>query len=206
MGEQASVRGATEAETTVVGLDERAWLPRHCRGDAAAFAELVGAYRTPVYGYLVRCGVPPAARDDLFQETFLRIHAAAGSYQPSRPLRPWLFTILANLVRNYFRDRAQQLLQPDPAASDPSDPGPGPQQGAELDQTLGWLEQAIAALPLAQREVLVLAAIQELPQQEVADTLQMPVATVKTHLRRARLHLLEAKAYREQQEDTDGGL
>ncbi len=51
----------------VVDLDERAWLARHCRGDSTAFPALLEAYRRPVYGYLVRCGVAAADRDDLFQ-------------------------------------------------------------------------------------------------------------------------------------------
>ncbi len=83
----------------VVDLEERTWLSRHCRGDASAFPALLEAYRRPVYGYLVRSGVAEANRDDIFQNIFLKIHAAARSYDPTRPLRPWLFTIVANTVR-----------------------------------------------------------------------------------------------------------
>ena len=93
-----------EPMETVVNLDERHWLARHCRGDRDAFGELMNAYQAPLYGYLVRCGVPAASRDDVFQEIFVKVHLAAASYQPSRPLRPWLFTIAANSVRNYLRD------------------------------------------------------------------------------------------------------
>ena len=87
----------------VVDLEERSWLPRHCNGDQAAFPALLEAYRRPIYSYLVRTGVAQAQRDDLFQSIFLKIHSAAASYQPSRPLAPWLFTIVANSVRNHFR-------------------------------------------------------------------------------------------------------
>ena len=52
----------------------------------------------------------------------------------------------------------------------------------------------MAALPLAQREVLVLTAIGGLHQQEVAEALDLPLNTVKTHLRRARLALAKALA------------
>ena len=66
----------------------------------------MAAYRRPVYSYLVRSGVADADRDDVFQGIFLKIHTAAGSYDPTRPLAPWLFTIVANSVRNHFRDRS----------------------------------------------------------------------------------------------------
>ena len=46
-------------EQRVVELEERTWLPRHCRGDSTAFPALLEAYRRPVYTYLVRFGVAP---------------------------------------------------------------------------------------------------------------------------------------------------
>ena len=73
-----------------VPLDETSLLPRHRQGDQYAFPELLECYRSPVYGYLVRCGIGASARDDLFQEIFAKIHRAAASYQSDRPLKPWL--------------------------------------------------------------------------------------------------------------------
>jgi RNA polymerase sigma-70 factor (ECF subfamily) len=177
----------------VVNLDERNWLPRHCRGDGQAFAELVNAYQSPVYGYLVRCGVPPAARDDVFQEIFVKIHLAAASYQPSRPLRPWLFTIAANSVRNHFRNEGRRS-----AARAPEEDLPctdhGPRALAEIQETVAWLEDALPALPFAQREVLLLGSVGGLRLQEIATVLDMPLNTVKTLSRRARMGLGKALA------------
>ena len=59
------------------------------------------------------------------------------------------------------------------------------------------LVRQIHRLPLAQREVLVLACIENLPQKEVAEILGLPVNTVKTHLRRARLVLVDRLAQRD---------
>src|SRR6476469_1247313 len=94
---------------------ERDLLVRHRNGDAQAFAELVARYRRPVYGYLLRCGLEAAVCDDLFQEVFATIHRAAGTYQSDRPVRPWVFTITANVVRSYYRGtRLREVaLQPD---------------------------------------------------------------------------------------------
>ena len=181
-----------QAATPVVDLEERGWLPRHCCGDAAAFPALLQAYRRPVYSYLLRCGVEAADRDDLFQAIFLKIHAAARSYDPARPLAPWIFTIVANAVRNHFRGVA---MAPESLLSDElADPQPGPEQIARAREEVDRLEAALKTLPLAQREVLVMVTILERPQQEVAEALGLPLNTVKTQLRRARLALVKAMA------------
>ena len=74
---------------------------------------------------------------------------------------------------------------------------PDSQQLAEARETAAWVEKAIAALPFSQREVVVLCCIEQLPQDDVAAALGMPVNTVKTHLRRARIALAQALARRQ---------
>jgi RNA polymerase sigma-70 factor (ECF subfamily) len=192
---------STERQLDVVDLEERTWLTRHCRGEASAFPVLLEAYRRPVYGYLVRSGVAAADRDDIFQNIFLKIHAAAETYDPARPLAPWLFTIVANTVRNHFRAQAVAITtvpRDDPLDPfDPRDPNPGPEHIAEARETVAWLEEALLALPQVQREVLLLITIVGLRQQDVADSLSLPLNTVKTHLRRARLALAAGLANRD---------
>ena len=181
-----------EPAETVVNLDERNWLVRHCRGDGAAFAELMKAYQAPVYGYLVRCGVRPANRDDVFQEIFVKIHLAAASYEPSRALRPWLFTIAANSVRNHLRDEGRRRGAGDADADSRASADHGPQALTEIGETLVWLEQALPRLPFEQREVLLLGAVGGLRLTDIARVLELPLNTVKTLTRRARLNLAKA--------------
>ncbi len=183
-----------ESMEAVVNLDERNWLPRHCRGEREAFGELMRAYQASVYGYLVRCGVPSASRDDVFQEIFVKIHLAAASYQPSRPLRPWLFTIAANSVRNHLRDEGRHRVSGDLHAGNEPSGGHDPLALAEIQETVAWLEQALPALPLQQREVLLLGSIGGLRLQDIASVLDIPLNTVKTLTRRARMGLARALA------------
>ena len=198
-----------ERQQDVVDLEERTWLTRHCRGDASAFPALLEAYRRPVFGYLVRNGVAEADRDDIFQSIFLKIHAAAQSYDPTRPLGPWLFTIVANTVRNHFRAQAvpfTMVPRDDPLDPlDPPDPNPGPEHIAEARETIAWLEEALLALPPVQREVLLLVTIVGLRQQDAANSLNLPLNTVKTHLRRARLALAAGLADRDAPAGGTGG-
>lgn len=198
MPAEASEQGDGVDARLVVDLGERGWLPRHVLGDPTAFPALVGAYRRPIYGYLVRSGIAPAERDDVFQTVFLRVHQAAGRYQPSRPLKPWLFTIVANTVRNHLRDghAARSSLSEDGPPDLPDDQ-PGTERVLEARQTMAWIEDAIAELPQAQRQVLLLVSVAELAQHEVAEVMDIPLNTVKTQLRRARLRLAEARLRRE---------
>jgi RNA polymerase sigma-70 factor (ECF subfamily) len=177
---------------------EQSLLIRHRAGDATAFPQLIADYRRPVYSYLIRCGVAEADRDDLFQEVFIKIHHAGSSYDPSRPHHPWLFTIVANTVRTYVRKRkVQAMVFAEPPKQEPKSTDADAARHAIAKQTAGWLERQIQKLPLGQREVLILTCVEHLPQREVAVVLGLPVNTVKTHLRRARLALVERLEQRE---------
>lgn len=175
--------------------DEQPLLTRHVAGDTRAFPQLIAEYRRPVYSYLIRCGVAEADRDDLFQEIFIKIHRAAAQYRDDRPLHPWLFTIVANTVRTYYRKKkVREMVFADASGPEPQAPAADSERQAMARQTAAWLEGEIQKLPLAQREVLILTCIENLPQKEVAEVLGLPINTVKTNLRRARLALIARRA------------
>jgi RNA polymerase sigma-70 factor (ECF subfamily) len=189
----------------VAESEERTWLTRHLQGDENACPALLEAYRRPVYGYLVRNGVAAADRDDVFQSIFLKVHAGAKAYDPARPLAPWLFTIVANTVRNTRRGGiALVAVTSNDEASDLPDPNPGPEHIAEARETVAWLERALAALPPDQREVLLLVTVVGMLQEEAARSLDLPLNTVKTRLRRARLTLAAGLAERDEPAESTG--
>ena len=164
-------------------------LLRFRNGDPEAFAFVVREYQASVYGYLFRCGVDASARDDLFQDIFLRVHRGAAGYQLDRSFKPWLFTIAVNTVRSYFRKcRVRKLVYCDQEATDLN---PNGEQVAEARETAEWLEAAIAGLPEAQREVVGLVCAEHMKQSEAAEVLRIPLSTVKTLLRRARIALAQ---------------
>ena len=167
-------------------------LVAHRDGDREAFSQLVERYRRPVFGYLVRCGIAEADRDDVFQDIFIKIHQRADQYDAGRPLHPWLFTVVANTVRTYLRKQKLRSYFVWEPAPDIKDDAPDAESLASAQQTKAWLERAIQALPMPQREVLILATIENLPLKDIASILDMPINTVKTHVRRARMRLVES--------------
>jgi RNA polymerase sigma-70 factor (ECF subfamily) len=179
-------------------LDQRMLLKRHADGDSEAFAELVAEFRGPVYGYLLRTGMDAATCDDLFQEIFLKIHRSAHTHQPDRPLKPWIFTVAANTVRSYFRKKKIPVVPEEHAPLEglPDDELDSGQAVVEAKETAAWLEENLRKLPTMQRQVVILCCIEHMAQKDVAEVLELPVNTVKTHLRRARITLARSLARR----------
>jgi RNA polymerase sigma-70 factor (ECF subfamily) len=154
-------------------------------GDGRAFELLVARHHVAVHRFVARrIGVTDA--EDIVSETFEVALRRAGSYRPlTEHALPWLLGIATNVLRRFVR-REQAMLRAyartgvDPAtnASDgPTVTDPELQRG---------LAAALAALRPEHREVLLLRALGELSQAEIAAALEVPEGTVKGWLHRAR--------------------
>lgn len=186
------------AEVIPIASDpDRDLLQHHHGGDRAAFAQLMKNYANPIYGYMTRSGVSAGDRDDLFQEVFCKVHQASKTKMPTGPVRPWVFRIAVNTVRDHFRRkkvRSVVTLDAEPAKQETADDSP--QASAEAKETAAFLEQEIQKLPLAQREALLLSSVAGLGIRDAASVLGEPAETVKTRLRRARAALAKAMSRR----------
>ena len=180
-----------QARGKLIGLDRRELLLDHANGDKEAFAELMSIYRAPVYTYLVRLGIEGAARDDLFQEVFIKIHCAASAYDPAFALVPWIYTIVANTARSFYRKERIRGLSGESIEMEASQE-PASDEKLAARETALWLQAALKKLPFDQREVLLLCSTGSLQQEDVGKILNMPHNTVKTNLRRARMSLAKA--------------
>lgn len=176
-------------------IEERSWLAQHLKGDKQAFAKLMQTYRKPIYSYLVRCGLDKSTRDDLFQDIFFKIHKSAQQYDPANKLSPWLFTIAANTVKNHIRDQKPDHTQMSLDIDEVHelhlvDSAPTPEKHTDASHSIKWLQQALQELPESQAQALNLAIIDGLKIKEVAAILNLPISTIKTHIRRARQSLV----------------
>lgn len=125
-----------------------------------------------------------AAADDLVQDTLERGLHKAAQWRPDSDLRAWLFSIMHNL-------RVDQLRRPGlnmtPAGDEPAD-APVRADQADLLEVRD-LDTALARLPEAQREVLLLVALEDMPYDVIARTLDLPIGTVMSRLSRGRERL-----------------
>lgn len=180
----------------VVSVEERFLLRRHLAGDEEAFGRLIDLTGGRVMGYLRRGGIPREDAEELFQEVFSRIHRSAASYQPDRPLLPWVFAIVVNVARTWHRRRKVRSIVHGGEVDLSRSREPDGLDVLEARETARWLDGQIARLPTDQAEALQLCCVERMDQAEVACLLGVPVPTVKTRLRRARLALLEARRRR----------
>ena len=186
--------------TTHQPPDDDQLIARHLRGDAEAFGELVRRYGPLIWGLTARYGLRREERDDVFQEVFLRLHRGASTYRGGRPLRPWLLAIAVNTTRSYLtRDRSREALAERPEERRVA-PDPDGRQLAEAAETLDFLSEELDRLPLARREVVLLCAVHRLEMADVSAILDLPLGTVKTHLRKGRLALARALERRQASE------
>ena len=167
----------------------------HRQGDTCAFESLVRRYADPLLGFLVRTTNDRAAAEDLFQETFLRVHQKAGSFRPGARFKSWLYAIAAHLAVDRHRRRARApTLSLDAGEEDRlidhlPDSAPGPAQAADAADQRAQVRAAVETLSPRQRTTLELAYFEGLSYPEVAAAMGCTVGTVKTQVSRA-LHIL----------------
>lgn len=128
---------------------------------------------------------------DVAQEAFVRAFRHLDSYDPARPFRPWLLRIVANAARQAVarRRRGGDLPGDLPEAADGN---PGPEAVALERERWAGLRRAVAALPPAERSVLLLRYREDLTYKELAQALGWPMSLVKNRLSRARRRVAEA--------------
>lgn len=128
-----------------------------------------------------------ALADDLVQDTAARAIEKQHLYDPSRPLRSWLYAILRNLFINNVRKRSQfQVVKTVDELVDGEDA-----VAAEQEQglSLKLITEAMARLPEQHREVIALVSLEEMSYRDVSEILGVPMGTVMSRLSRAREQL-----------------
>ncbi len=174
---------------------DEALLAAHIAGAPGAFDHLVRRYADELYAFFARFVGNRTAADDLVQDTFLQVHLAAGSFDPERTFKPWLYTIAANKARDFMRARRRRPAQSlDQAAGDPDGPSPAAlleadspavSENSETDEQRRRVQAVVAAMPEHLQLILVLGYYQKLPYAEIANVLDIPVGTVKSRLHSA---------------------
>ncbi len=158
--------------------------------DLATVFKAEGHY---VWNTFRRLGVRDADLKDLTQEFFLSLHRLLSSYDPSRPIRPWLFTIAYRMaLRHIERTKREHLVGELDTAVDIADPK------VDLDRHVTVLEdrdlvlRALESVPIERRAVFVLADIDEVAVPEIALQFEIPLNTAYSRLRLARQDFRQA--------------
>jgi len=155
-------------------------------GASAAFGKLVLRYRRLAISVAYRICGDAALAEDVAQDAFVRVWSRLSEFRPDGNFKAWLTRITANMTIDAVRRRRPQVDIEDLALEAP---GQGPESAAVSSERAGVVRAALMRLPVQSRTILVLREYQSLSYQEIADTLDVPLGTVKSRLSDARRRL-----------------
>jgi len=166
-------------------------LLRAKKGEASACDELARDHRQATYIFALQLVGNADDAMDLAQEAMLRFFSTLDRFQAGRAVRPWLFAIVRNLARDFWRRgklrRHQSLDENVPDLSRAlADPGANPEQATLAAERRHRLWRAVSLLPATKREILVLRDFHDLSYAEIAQVLRIPIGTVMSRLHAAR--------------------
>ena len=171
------------------------------KGREAAYRELIGRYQRPVFSLIYRLIRDREKAEDLAQETFIKVLNALDRYDPSYKFSSWIFKIAHNTSLDHLRKKEPHLLSLDgsPTAESASEieattisalsTEETPEDYAASRELGATLEAAIGKLRPEYRTAIVLCHVEGRPYEEIAETMGVPLGTVKTYIHRARNEL-----------------
>ena len=169
---------AVEAETPDLLTQAKA-------GDQPAFASLVRRHQNMVFSIALHMLRSRPAAEDMAQEVFLELYRSLGRLESDAHLVSWLRRVASHRCIDEIRRRNHRPESDRRAARG------GPHAGGARDFVAGRLQALVAGLPRERRMVVVLRYQEEMDPTEIADALNMPMNTVKSHLRRSIAALRE---------------
>lgn len=194
--EVEQVTMATDFAPELDAADDERLITLAQQGDLDAFNQLVTRHERSVFSVCLRILRDTAAAEDATQDTFLKAWTASHTFRGGM-VRPWLLRIATN--RCYDTIRAQnrrqadsldaELYEVEPAWSSHVEPSEDPEAFAARVELSGYLEQALADLPVDQRTVVMLSDVHGYAYEEIASILDIAVGTVKSRISRGRARL-----------------
>ena len=186
------------AKADLKKLTDAQLLTRYAAGEEAAFHLIVNRYKDGLYSFLRQFLNRQDLVEDVFQETFLQLFTSRDSFDDTRPLRPWLFTIAANKAKDALRKWQRTSAIPIGTIADAQDLSfdevlntltaseiSMPHEELEKNETALRVGRIIMNMPENLREILILAYFNKFSYKQMAEILSIPIGTVKSRLHTA---------------------
>jgi RNA polymerase sigma-70 factor (ECF subfamily) len=183
--------------------EDRELVRRCLKGDQDAYRILLAKYERPVYGLVRRMIKDEEDARDLAQEAFIRAFKKLQQFDQERKFSSWLFRIANNLCIDHYRRRklatvpmVRRVAGEEEESWDLPDTGPSPADRFSDRERSRRLLAAIESLPPVYRMVILLRHQRGLAYDEIAETMELPLGTVKARIHRAH-RLLKEKLTRQ---------
>lgn len=173
---------------------ERKLLRRAAAGDRAAAEECIRAHQGQLYAYILRLSGRPDVAEDIVQEAFVRVLTNLDRFDERYRFSTWIFTIARRLYVNAMQ-KLKPVYETDIVGSwqgGRHDPDAAMIRDEVGSNARDELARALQLLPDDQREVVVLFHQLDWPIARIAEHMEMPEGTVKSHLHRGRKRLRAA--------------
>jgi len=179
---------AAAAEAAALGGEERSLVERHRYGDPGAFEEIYERFGEMVFNLALRLAGDREEAADLTQETFLRVYRHLGKFGGRSTLKTWVYRVALNHCRSRLARRRPPArpIEAEDGRFEPVDPARGPEARALAGDAGRRVTSALAALPPAFREAVVLRDLEGLTYEEIAEVLGMRIGTVRSRIARGR--------------------
>ncbi len=170
------------------------------KGDREALDSLIRKHERRAYQYAYRLTNNPEEAADVVADAFVRVYGALANFKGNSAFTTWLYRILTNCfldARKKERNRPAVSLEAALVTEDGDlerqieDPHAAPDDIAERNQREARVEAAVEHLPEYQKAMIVMYHAEMLSYEEIAESLDLPIGTVKSRLNRARLSLRE---------------
>jgi len=158
------------------------------RGETEAFETLIRRHQKTIFNLVYRMLGDYDEAAEISQEAFLSAYRAIGNFRGEANFSTWLYRIALNhaTTRRKSMNTRQQRNLPIDNTEPVSDPHPGPAETMEKKEIRERVQQALNSLEPDDATVILLRDLQDVPYEEVARVLEIPVGTVKSRLHRAR--------------------
>jgi RNA polymerase sigma-70 factor (ECF subfamily) len=179
----------------MTGTSEHELVERCRQGDEAAFRELVDQYKGLVFAVIARSITNRARAEELAQDVFLKIHKGLPYFRGDSKLSTWIFRIIVNALSQERPERSTTSLDETDDAKPRREPVADDRAFGDLVMK-DRLQKAIERLPVPYQVLINGHYLKGLRYEDLAEALEMPLGTVKTHLHRAKRrlrHLLETE-------------
>lgn len=164
-------------------MNDEELLKQTGEGDKEAFQELYQSTRTALYSFILSIMKNPSDAEEILQETYLKIWSGASAYTPQGKPLAWMFTMARNLCYMKFRERGRQ---PEISTEDMEGTEAGePCLQVELAADRLALEAALGILKEDERQIVLLRVCAGMKHRELAEALEMPIATVLSKYNRS---------------------
>jgi RNA polymerase sigma-70 factor (ECF subfamily) len=172
----------------MTGTSEHELVQRCRQGEETAFRELVDQYKGLVFALIARSITSRSRAEELAQDVFLKIHKGLPYFRGESKLSTWIFRIVMNVLSQERPELASVSLDAEEDGRPALDPAANDRAFSDLVMK-DRLQKAIERLPVRYQMLINGHYLKGMRYEDLAEALDMPMGTVKTHLHRAKRQL-----------------